>query len=449
MALLVHVGSGQAWAQQTAADTAPEAISAEESRFLRNFRELKQPANIELSAMRINQLLALVNELSPAVRELEYNALAAGADVEAAKGALMPQVTVTGQSAYSQGDLPSASRADGRAAVTLAAQYPVYDWGRIAANIRGREQAQASLFARQDLIARQLSIEATSLCLELSKQRALLRANSEYREKINSLVEMINQIVKLDSGRAAELAQSRSRLLQAESAEGLLRSRVRELRIRLERLLGRDQTERCTGIGPSLMEVPEEGTILASIEANPQLQILQAEYQQAVSNVDQIAATRKPQVNLRAEHAPLAASVSDRYQQVVTLSATVPLYDGNTLKNSERAALDRTNAAIERIDQARRQLSSDLRERARAAATNFRRAEELIELLAINDKVRRDFFLQWSELGRRSLFELLAIEQEQQLLQSSYFTALYDGMIGVATVSGSLGELSAPTAPRQ
>jgi hypothetical protein len=50
--------------------------------------------------------------------------------------------------------------------------------------------------------------------------------------------------------------------------------------------------------------------------------------------------------------------------------------------------------------------------------------------------------VQWYALGRRSLFELLAIEQEQYTLQQGYFTSLFDGMTGIANILGNAGELT-------
>lgn len=419
-----------------------DGISLEESQRLRNFASLTNPENVDLSRLKIRNVIRLAEDYSPALREGVFNALAAGLEVDAARGAKMPQVTVTGQSVYSEGDMARAARATGKPAVTLAAQYPLYDWGRIEATIRGREQAQLAAFARRTLLSRQLAADVTTICLELNKQRAILTANLEYLQKLRSLQDMIGKVVAEDTGRSSELIQVRSRALQGESQAELVRSRIREVSIRLERVLGPGNADLCTDIGPSLMERPPADEILREVDVHPQLEILEAEYRQALRNVDQISATRKPQVTVRAEHSPMAAGVTQDYQQVVTLAATVPLYDGNTLRSSELAALERSSAAMERIDTARNQLSSDLRERARLAAANLQRANDFVSLLEVNDRVRKDFFLQWAALGRRSLFELLAIEAEQLTLQSGYFTALYDGMIGVANVRANIGQLT-------
>ena len=81
------------------------------------------------------------------------------------------------------------------------------------------------------------------------------------------------------------------------------------------------------------------------------------------------------------------------------------------------------------------------------ALRNLARAEEYVSLLEINQKVRDDFFVQWVALGRRSLFELLAIEAEQFSLDTGYFTTLYDGMAGIAYLRATAGELTVDITP--
>ncbi len=105
--------------------------------------------------------------------------------------------------------------------------------------------------------------------------------------------------------------------------------------------------------------------------------------------------------------------------------------------------MERANAFAERTELTRLQLNAELNERHRSAINNLRRADEFVGLLEINSRVRDDFFIQWSALGRRSLFELLAIEAEQFSLQSGYFTSLYDGLAAVASISATAGLFSA------
>ena len=294
-------------------------------------------------------------------------------------------------------------------------------------------------------MARQVALDAISTCLELTKQRALLTANIDYVDKIKDLVTRLNRVVESDPGRAGELVQTKSRMLQADSSIETARTKVAEVKYRLDRILGPNQSHQCDGLGPSLLSAPVLEAVLDSLKINPQVQIVESDYRQNLAAVEQLAATRKPQASVTAAHAPVSLGFTQDYAQTVTLSVTAPLYDGNTLKSSERASLERANAALERKEETLRQLTDDVKQRHSQAVRNLARAEEYVSLLEINKKVRDDFFVQWVSLGRRSLFELLAIEAEQFSLDTGYFTALYDGMTGIAYLRATAGELTMDT----
>ena len=288
----------------------------------------------------------------------------------------------------------------------------------------------------------QVALEAISTCLELTKQRAILTANIIYVDKIKDLVKRLNRVVEIDPGRAGELVQTRSRMLQADSSIETARTKVVEVKYRLDRILGQNQTNKCDGLGSSLIDAPMLNNGLANLEIHPQVKIVESDYRQNLSAVEQLVATRKPQASVTVAHAPMALGFTQDYAQTLTLSVAVPLFDGNTLKSFELASLERANAALERKEDTIRQLTDQIKQRYSQAVRNLVRAEEYVSLIDINNKVREDFFVQWASLGRRSLFELLAIEAEQFALDTGYFTALYDGMAGIAYLRSMNGELT-------
>lgn len=421
---------------------ANDEITQEESVRLRNFSRLNKQDVIDEAAARTGELVAHALAFSPNVREAGYTAAAAAQDIGVAKSAKLPQVFASGQSRITTGDIAQSSKATGKPSLTLTAQMPIYDWGRIDANIKGRESALNGAVARAAVIERQTTADAILNCLELNKSRALLASNTEYLLKIKSFVDMLTKVVEADPGRAAEQVQAKSRLLQAVSTDETMRSKVQEIRIRLERLLGPNQAKLCAGVGLNFLARPDIDQIANNLKQHPQIIQLEAETLQLQRNIDQISASRKPQVSIRGEHGPVAASLTNDYQQSLSVVISAPIYDGKSLESQERAAIERVSSADERTAYALKQLNTDLRERYKAAVSNLRRAEEYVGLLEINNKVREDFFLQWAALGRRSLFELLAIEAEQYSLQLGYFTALYDGLSGIAYVSSQAGLLT-------
>ena len=429
-ALFVLIGISSA----AHSESIPDEMPRTELKVLREFSNLAQSERVIASQRQLQNLIQTALDNSPVMREARFNIDAANEDIVAARGARLPQVSATAQSRYTSTATVSSNRLLGNPGVTVSATMPVYDWGKIDAQIKGRESALGSTSARYQLQSQQVAVEVTSLCLGLTKQRALLAVNQEYLLNVQKLVDMLVKVTNADPGRSGEQLQARSRLLQAESTRETTRSKVREIRIQLERLAGDDASLRCEGIGPHLLMQPDLDAIRAAIQQHPQLVALESDYQQQRRAIDQISASRKPQVQLGASYGPVNLGVTSEYANVVSLSITAPLYDGNILRSNERAALERANASAEKIEQARRQIDADYLERYAKASSDLRRAEDYVSLLEVSDRVRKDFFLQWTALGRRSLFELLAIEAEQFSLQSGYVTALFDGMTGYAVV---------------
>ena len=421
--------------------TVSEALPSEEIRTLRELPKLANNANINRSDTQLKRLVRHALDYGPSIREARYIADAAQQEINAAKGARLPQVSISSGVTTYTGEMPSVTKPD-RPYVGMNATVPVYDFGRIAAQVKGREANFEASKARYAQQTNQLAIETVTTCLQYTKQRALLFVADEYLLTVQKLADMLTQVTEADPGRRGELVQVRSRLLQANQARENARSTGREFQIRLEKLLGKNNSALCDGIGARFFDKPDIELIRAKVGENPQVKAFNFDYEAALRQLDQINATRKPLVQATAAHSPIAAGLSDNYYQTFTVTMSVPLFDGKILESSEKAALERARASGERVDQTVRQLESDYLERFQAATAAFRRVDEYTKLLEINDQVRKDFFVQWYALGRRSLFELLAMEFEQYTLQQGYFISLFDGMIGVAAIMGNAGQLT-------
>jgi adhesin transport system outer membrane protein len=415
----------------------PDEMLRTELKVLRDFAHLAQSERVIVSHCQLQNLFRTALDNSPVMGEARLSIDAANGDI--ACGALLPQVSATEQSRYSSTATVSSNRLLGNPDVAVSATMPVYDWIKIDARIKGRESASASTGACDQLQSQQVAVEVTSLCHGLTKQRA---GNQEYLSNVQKLVDMLVKVTNAEPGRSGEQLQARSRLLQAESTREITRSKVRKIRIRLERLVSGDSSLRCEGIGSHHLMQPDLGAIRAAIQ-HPRLVTLESDYQQQRRALDQISASRKPQVQLGASYGPVTLGVTSAYANVMSLSITAPLYDGNILRPNERAALERANATTEKMEQTRRQIDAVCSARYAKASSDLRRAEDYDSLLEVNYQVGKDFFLQWTALWRRSLFELMAIEAKQFSLQSGDVTALFDGIEGYAVVLGNAGLIAA------
>ncbi len=421
------------------AQNSTNALSSDELRVLRDFTALSDKDYIKVSDANLKKMVRIAIENSPLVREGKFNLLAANEDINAAKGSRYPQITGTGQSRISGGDIPLEGRATGKLSYSVTAQMPIYDWGKIDALIAGRNSARDATAARFRLQGQNLAIEATKVCLEYNKQRALLGISEEYIANVDKILVMLNKISKADAGRAGEMVQTKSRVLQAKSSQDAIRSKLQEAKIKLERILGKENIASCNGIAASFILSPDIETIRKNIKKHPQIEALEADRQFQKKNLDQVSASRKPLVQLTSSYGSLYPGVAAGEGYNVSLVVTAPIFDGDILKSNERAAAERVNAGDERIEEATRQVDSLYKEKYEIASSGIKRAQDYTALLEVSDRVRKDFFLQWSSLGKRSLFELLSIELEQYSLQTNYVTTLFDSMSGYAEIMGNAG----------
>ena len=435
--LLLNMTMPQAYAQSVTI----QPLSSDDIQTLRNIAALKSVEKVLQSEAQVKLLIKQAQTFSPLLRELEYAVDAADQDINVAKGARMPRLIVGGASRAVSGDLPAANRANGKPYLNLNAELTVYDFGRIDATVKNREARKDAGSARFEQQTNQIAIETVTVCLEYNKRRALLYAVEDYSQTVQKLVDMLTKVVEADPGRGAELVQARSRLLQSQQSKESERSGVETFRIRLNRLIGPDKSSMCDGVGASFLEKPDIEKIREAVGEHPQVRAFKFDLDAANRQMDEVSASRKPQVQASAAHAPILPGLNNDYIQSITLTASMPIFDGNILKSSQQAALERARAAAERVDLTVMQLDTDYRERYQATNDNLRRVDEFTSLIEINDRVRKDFFVQWYSLGRRSLFELLAIEQEQYNLQRGYFTSLFDAMINITNIEGNAGLL--------
>ncbi len=416
-----------------AAITLPEMDGALNALMLLSQQE--NAGDTKLATLRAAKLVRQAISQSPSVREARMIADAALRDVDYARAGKMPQVSIGAKSTVNTADAQSLLKSDGTPMATLNADMPVYDGGRVDAMVKGREAAVGSAMAIFAQRRQEAASDAVKACIDVERKQALQASAASYARNVEALVAMLKKIGDVDPGRASELVQARSRLLQAESSRQAAKAKVGEAQIQLERLVGAGHAGDCDSILPAFLQRPD---LLAARDAaarSPAIVQIDEDYQQQLRAVDQIAASRKPQLRVAANYGPMNQGLN-LYGATVALVASVVIYDGRGMESAERAAVDRAGSLIEKKGQALRQLDYDLQAAFEQADARWVTAREYTDLLKVNDIVRQNIFTQWMAMGRRTLFELLSTEAEQYSLQTNFVNALFDAASGFAAIQG-------------
>jgi outer membrane protein TolC len=199
---------------------------------------------------------------------------------------------------------------------------------------------------------------------------------------------------------------------------------VRQIETRLRRFVG-DSLPPTEGLSSLLLTPPPLPDLLAQAERAPDIEQLQSQALASEAYARSVAATRWPQVNAVAGNNYVrGAGNSSNWQAGITVS--VPIFTPTTGYTIDSSAKRAEAAKLQRLDaiEARKFRMADVHEQ---ALSSFDRARRTVDVLRDSDRVRNFTLQQWQQLGRRSLFDVMASEGEHYGLRVSYVNALYDG----------------------
>ena len=360
-------------------------------------------------------------------------------DVDEAKAAKLPQASAFASinpnlvANGGRGGDSTGSQLQARAGVNLS--QTLLDGGRADRLIDWRRQqaevARLGILSTQE----QLTLSTTSLAFERSRFRMQAVIWGQHVRKMGCLVEALDSIVAADKGRTSELVQARKQLQQAELQQVQSASQARQVEARLRRIAG-DGLPGTEGMSTLLLAVPDLPGLLAAAERSSDIAQLDANTAALQEMARAVEAGTKPQVswNLGSSALLAAGGGSPRNASITAgVSVNIPLFNPG-IGNSIQAARKRAEAAgLQRADtlEQRRQRIVDAHEQATAAFDRLRRVSLV---LRDSDRLRNFTLQQWQQLGRRSLFDVIAAESDHYSLRVQYINALHDGQQTNATL---------------
>lgn len=376
------------------------------------------------------QALALIREAIRRNGDLSAASLseqASADELRQSQAAALPRATLAGsfsslQQQSSARDPLRRNQVGGSVAVSGV----LYDGGVNSRLIEYR--AELSKAARYNTQAQQEQVIVETIAAALNRGRYQQQASvyQQYARKMACLVDALTVIVEQDRGRASELTQARKTKQQAELSRDLALAQSRQSEIRLRRLVG-DGARLGAGFVNLLAQVPSYEEMLFAVERSVEVQRLQAQVSAGDRYAEAVQASLRPQLNwvVAAER----SQVGD--VGVSSLSAGVQLnynlFDWGSADASASAAARRATAARRAYDEYVKVRVARVGELIDVATSAFDRARRYIEVLKDSESVRNATFQQWSQLGRRSLFDVMSSEGEHFNLRVAYVNALYDG----------------------
>ena len=381
---------------------------------------------VESGAPRTN-LLTMVRtaiQRSNAVGAAKLLAEAAAIDIDGAHAAYYPQVSISGQAGGVVGGAVGSTNEKGanyQGGANVSA--PLYDGGRTRDMIDYRTHlAEAARFGEIST-QEQVALQTVSLALDRSRFTVQAQVYDQYARKMGCMVEALEQIVSVDRGRTSELVQVKKTEEQAQFTRDQLLSQKRIIEVRLRRFVG-DDLPPLDGLSSVMLDTPALADLMALASRSADIQSLDSQAAAQDAYVQALLDGQKPQLGvLLSASKSLGASNTRSVSGGLTLNWQ--LFNAANTYTNEAARKRAAASRLTRADalEARRYRMAEVHEQAEHA---MERARSVIEILHNSEMVRNFTLQQWQQLGRRSLFDVMAAEGDHYNMRVQYVDALYD-----------------------
>ena len=333
--------------------------------------------------------------------------------------------------------------------------YLLYDGGRTDNEIERQRARFLSATERSKLTEDQLIGQVADAYIETLKQDTLAQLAKANVDAHADLYSKTQEIVKLDKGRAYDLAQAGARLQQAEVTLSSRRGALQEARAILADIAGYPPASLLLPVDPAKALPATQAAALDQLEIHPALKAAQAEIASARRASDIAAAWYRPRVDLQGTiNSPQDVDGGRDYLKGYDVRFAVQWnpFDGGGGRAGSQAAAEQLNAAKDNADSVRRDLSNEVTRAWSQIESRRGRSNAWDTLVQQNIKVR-DVYWQQFKIGRRSMLDLLNAENELFQVRSSAETdrmeilqAQYRLLTSLAQLNTWLGIVTPATA---
>jgi adhesin transport system outer membrane protein len=352
---------------------------------------------------------------------------AAAYDLDQIDASKWPQLSVSGGLGPQHSSVNGQTSSRGTlTSLGMSASLTLYDAGRLREQSAWRKELLRAENLGLQQAGEAVVSEVVSATLDRNRYQMQAQVYQQYVRKMQCLLEALEVIVAADKGRASEMVQARKTLAQAELSRDIAAAAGRQVDYKLKKLLG-DNALPSAKFTTALAATPDLGEVRRRLDQSADLQQVQAQIQASENYARSMESSRWPQVGLSAGSSLSHVSgISTRSWQTL-VSVSYNLFDGGLMKAASDSAWTRAQASRQQYEELVNSRVERVLSLHDTSTTAFKHAKRYAEILRDSEQVRAYTFLQWSQLGRRSLFDLMSAESEHFSLRVSYVNALFDG----------------------
>ena len=382
---------------------------------------------------------------SPEVLARYHNFRAAGGELAAVSGALLPQVDLIGSTGERQRNDPGLRGRFREETRTLQVTQTL--WDGLSSYHQRRQFShtrRVRLFEFVDA-SEQAALEAARAYYDVQRYRFLVLLAEENVVQHRSVWEQLEQRVTAGVGRRVDLQQATGRLALAESNLRVEVANLHDVSARFLRVVGVPPAERMEEPSPLLARIPatvrevlSEATVL-----NPQVRAAVENVRSASFARDARRSSLQPRVQLQLKE--------DRGQDINGLpgqtrnSSAMVLFNWNLFSGfADTGRIEQAEGLLDAARSQREKACRDVRQTLAIAMNDMRKLDEQAVFLRQHRQAverARDAYRQQFDIGQRSLLDLLDTENEVFQSRRAEGNADFDLKIAYARVHAGIGRL--------
>lgn len=359
------------------------------------------------------------------------------AQIDEAKSAWYPHVGLTGNAGPSR-QTDSSGRLDNNVSYGITLTQLVYDFGKTNNDIKLQTAARDSYRFKLMATLTDVAEKTATAYMEVSRYQALCDAA---QRNIHSLENVYNMAAL----RANAGLNSSSDELQAQTRIAGMRSTLEQYQAQMAS--AKAQLAVLTGVQPEAIaaspaELAEQSVSLKNIDYQSIPLVLAAENlrQSAQYGVEKTKAQYWPTLSIQGGKTRYQTSDRSYWDDQLQLNVNAPLYQGGAVSAQVQQAEGQQKISASQVEQAK----LDVLQRASVAYANWTGARGREEAgLAQSESAHktRDVYQNEYKLGKRSLNDLLTVEQDVFQAQSAEINANYDGWVAAVNYAAAVNNL--------
>ena len=359
------------------------------------------------------------------------------ANLKEAESAWFPQVSLQGNAGRSH-RTDSAGSLNSNAAGGVNLKQLLYDFGKTGGSIDEQENlSQAYRFGLYDTL-NQVGMQTLQAYLQVKRYQALAQAAQRNLDSLNSVLDMANLRSEAGLSTQSDVLQAQTRIAGMNASLEQYRAQTRSAQAALSVLTG--------VVSDNLPDLPEDlmrqkiSLKTLPYEQNNAVRAAQAKQLAAEQRIRQARAQHWPTLSVQAGRTRYQNDNGDYWDDEVQLVVDAPIYQGGAVSARVDAAEGDRESARADVEASK----LDINQRAATAWADLTGAQQRQQAgeVQLNSAERaRGVYRDEYRLSKRSLNDLLSIEQDVFQADTSAITARYDAWDAAVRYAGAVDNL--------